>query len=83
MIMPNGAAAEALANAARGRFHSRIIAGTAFDSSWLSAPSRTIISAVAATSSCWYPLNRPSSISAATSTVVMRSHTILRGARET
>ena len=29
---------------------SRIIAGTAFDRSWLSAPSRTIISAVAATS---------------------------------
>ncbi len=51
MIMPSGAAAEALANAARGRSHSRIIDGTAFDRSWLSAPSRTIISAVAATSS--------------------------------
>src|SRR2546426_1045215 len=76
--MPIMPAASTDANAGRGRLHSFIIAGTAAASSWLSRPSRMIVSAVAATSSFWSPLHAPSSRIAATSTVFMAS---MRGLR--
>ena len=44
---------QAVANAARGRLHSRMSAGTAAPSTWLSRPSRMMVSAVPATSSFW------------------------------
>jgi hypothetical protein len=48
-IMPTMPAASTEAKAARGTLHSCISAGTAAPSSWLSRPSRTIVSAVAPT----------------------------------
>ena len=50
-IIPNGAAADAVANAARGSRHSAIIEGIALGSSWLSTPSRMTSRAVPAISS--------------------------------
>ena len=48
-IMPTMPLASTEANAGRGTPHSRISAGTAAPSSWLSRPSRMIVSAVATT----------------------------------
>jgi hypothetical protein len=71
IIMPSGAIASTAVNGARGSCHSRINAGITLPSSWLSMPSSTIASAVPATSSFWYPLQRPSSMTDATSTLFM------------
>src|SRR6185436_12646393 len=51
IIMPTRPAVCTGTNAGRGRFHSRISAGTAAPRSWLSRPSRMIVIAVPATSS--------------------------------
>src|SRR5436190_19830565 len=65
--MPSSAAASTDANAGRPSDHSRISEGTAAPRSWLSSPSKMIVSAVAATSSFWYRLHCPSSRTAPTS----------------
>jgi CPA2 family monovalent cation:H+ antiporter-2 len=53
IIMPKGPAASAFANADVWMPHSFAIASCAFGSSWLSTPSRMIVSAVPAMSSFW------------------------------
>ena len=52
-IMPKGPTANANVKSARWRPHSRIMAGTALGSSWLSSPSTMIVAAVPMTSSFW------------------------------
>ena len=53
IIMPKGPIASAFANALRGIAHSRISVGSALGSSWLSTPSRMMVSAVPTMSSFW------------------------------
>ena len=56
-IMPIMPLATTGANAPRGSAQSRIIAGTAMPSNWLSTPSKTIVSAVSSTNSfCEAPM---------------------------
>ena len=52
-IMPKGPIASTFAKALRGSDHSAISVGSAFPSSWLSTPSRMMVSAVPAMSSFW------------------------------
>ena len=68
-IMPTNPAVSAGVSAERGTCHSRMIAGSAPDSTWLSRPSNTMASAAAATSAFWYPPQSPSSSTALRSTV--------------
>ncbi len=56
IIMPIMPLARTGAKAPRGSAQSRIIAGTAMPSSWLSTPSKTMVSAVSRTNSFWRPL---------------------------
>nr|QIQ10819.1 hypothetical protein GLBDPPGF_00025 [uncultured bacterium] len=53
IIMPKGPVASALRNAAFGTPHSGAMNGTAFGNSWLSTPSRMMVSAVPRMSSFW------------------------------
>ena len=61
IIMPTMLLAITGANVLRGRDQSRIIAGTAMPSSWLSMPSKTMVSAVRKTNSFWRERQWPSS----------------------
>ena len=61
IIMPTMPLARTGANAPRGTAQSRIMAGTAMPSSWLSTPSKTMVSAVSRTNSFCRLLQRPSS----------------------
>src|SRR5262245_39874087 len=77
ITMPNIPAVSTHAKAERSNPHSPISAGTAAPSSWLSSPSKIMVSAVVPTSTFWYPLQCPSSRSEPTSVVVMADSPVL------